>query len=899
MVVVVVVAWLLVSEMIVIDPKLQTNSGNLASWIVRGLLLALLSTALVLASNYLVTSFERSLSSLQKQTEHLSSLQEITLDILAHKQMGELLNSLTEKAADLVNADGGIFFLVDQSGEILTMMGRVGKEQDKLKRELGRGEGIAGKVLESGTPLIVPDYSQWQDREEDKANLWGSIMQVPVYLDKRVIGVLGCYTLAGNLRNFNQDDISVIKGLARQAAIAIENINLINAAKQAEARLETVVQAAPNAIISANRQQEITMFNKAAEEMFGYSVSEVIGQNINLLIPERYHHSHFKYVDEFASKSPSTNAMLISRELVGQRSNGEEFPVEVSVSRINDNKKMIMTVIMQDITLRKQIEDALRNSERRARILLNLSKDLEISKSYEEVLQASLKIIEDVLGYQNVWFYLYSSNREGADLVGAAGWKADQIKKDAPFLKIKGDAFLEEIAKGDMPIVIEDARIDPRTNKDAVAYFENRSLVHVPTNLHDRHLGVIGMGSFGDEKIYAPSPIELAFLSAMASHIAISIDRITQTYERVRAEAEIIRNNQNQKIINTLLQSGLKNIPLYQKLEHALDVILSTPWLSVLPRGAIFLADENNSDLKMVAQRNLSEDLQTACAIVKSGLCLCGRAGEKKETLFSTSKDLEHETHTDGEEPHSHYNVPIILGDKLQGLFVLYLSAEHLRNEKEVEFLTAVANTLAGLIDRAKAQERIKRINAELVLAYDLTLEGWAKALDLRDKETGDHTIRVAELTVDLARAMGVSDDELTHIWRGALLHDIGKMSIPDTTLKKTDTLSPKEWEIMRKHPQNAYDMLSSIPYLERALDIPYCHHEKWDGSGYPRGLKGEEIPLSARIFSVVDVWDALRSDRPYRSAWDERKVIGYIRERAGIEFDSQIVDAFFKMIAK
>ena len=159
--------------------------------------------------------------------------------------------------------------------------------------------------------------------------------------------------------------------------------------------------------------------------------------------------------------------------------------------------------------------------------------------------------------------------------------------------------------------------------------------------------------------------------------------------------------------------------------------------------------------------------------------------------------------------------------------------------------------------------------------------------------------MRVAEITVALARAIGLPESELAHIWRGALLHDIGKMSIPDATLKKEGSLNKEEWKIMRQHPQNAYDMLSSIPYLKQALDIPYCHHEKWDGSGYPHGLKGEEIPLSARMFSVVDVWDALRSDRPYRSAWDERKVVGYIRERAGIEFDAQIVDAFFKLIAQ
>jgi PAS domain S-box-containing protein/putative nucleotidyltransferase with HDIG domain len=894
-----VLAFLLISGRYVIPPELLTNSTSLLSWLGQGLNFILLSAMVLFSISNLVRRLERSISSSKKKTEHLSLLQNVTLDILAHKKMGELLDSLTEKAADLVNADGGVFFLVDQGGEILTMMGKGGKKEDQLKRELRQGQGIAGRVLEMGTPLVLPDYSQWQERDEDEVSLWGSIMQVPVYLGEKVIGVLGCYTLAGNLRDFNKDDLSMIEGLASQAAIAIENIKLIDAAQQAEARLDTVVQAAPSAIISVDHDQNILMFNKAAEKIFGYTADEVVGKNVSVLIPERFHHSHADYVDEFTKKPSNENAMLISRELLGQRSNGEEFPVEVSVSQVVSHGAIILTVIIQDITLRKKTQDALRNSERRAKILLNLSKSLEISKTYEEILEASLKIIEDFFGYRNIWFYLYSNNRDRAELIGAAGWKAEQIRKDAPILQIRGDAFLEEIAEGHAPIVIEDARTDPRTNKDAVAHFENRTLVHVPTYLLDRHLGAIGMGSFGNEDLYVPTPSELDFLSAMASHIAISIDRITQTDQRARAEAEIIRSNQNQTIINTLLQLALQDISLTEKLEQALEIILSTPWFSILPKGAIFLADKEDDTLKMIVHSNLDQGLQIACAIVKPGICLCGKAAADQELLFSASGSPHHKAHVGESEEHSHYNVPISLGKRLLGIFVLYLPKEHSSDKKEIEFLRTVANTLAGLIDRAKAQEKIKSMNADLILAYDSTLEGWAKALDLRDKETGDHTLRVAELTVNLARSMGTPNENLLHIWRGALLHDIGKMSIPDTTLKKADSLTTEEWETMRQHPQNAYDMLSSIPYLEKALDIPYCHHEKWDGSGYPRGLKGEDIPFAARIFSVVDVWDALRSDRPYRLAWEDEKVVRYIRERAGVEFDPQVVDAFFALVGK
>ncbi len=185
----------------------------------------------------------------------------------------------------------------------------------------------------------------------------------------------------------------------------------------------------------------------------------------------------------------------------------------------------------------------------------------------------------------------------------------------------------------------------------------------------------------------------------------------------------------------------------------------------------------------------------------------------------------------------------------------------------------------------------------EIVEAYDATIEGWSMALELRDQETEGHTLRVAEMAVQMAEALEIGDDELVHIRRGALLHDIGKIGIPDSILLKPGKLTDEEWEIMKQHPVFAYNMLSGIAYLEPALDIPYCHHERWDGTGYPQGLKGEEIPLAARIFAVIDVWDALLSDRPYRDAWPEDKVRDYIRAQSGTHFDPAVVDAFFDLI--
>jgi len=196
-----------------------------------------------------------------------------------------------------------------------------------------------------------------------------------------------------------------------------------------------------------------------------------------------------------------------------------------------------------------------------------------------------------------------------------------------------------------------------------------------------------------------------------------------------------------------------------------------------------------------------------------------------------------------------------------------------------------------------KERTDLTNANNQLLSAYEATIEGWSHAMDLRDKETEGHSRRVTELTLQLAREFGMGDDELLHIRRGALVHDMGKLGVPDSVLHKPSSLTEEEWAAMRKHPQLAYDMLYSIEYLRPALDIPYCHHEKWDGSGYPRGLKNTEIPLSARIFAIVDVWDALTSDRPYRSAWARTEALSYIQEQSSKHFDPQVVYKFLKMI--
>ncbi len=199
--------------------------------------------------------------------------------------------------------------------------------------------------------------------------------------------------------------------------------------------------------------------------------------------------------------------------------------------------------------------------------------------------------------------------------------------------------------------------------------------------------------------------------------------------------------------------------------------------------------------------------------------------------------------------------------------------------------------------ERKQAQVALQRAHLDLQEAYDKTIEGWVMALDLRDRETEGHTQRVTEMTVRLARILECTDEEVVHIRRGALLHDMGKMGIPDEILQKPGPLTEDEWTVMRRHPQYAYQMLAPISYLNQALIIPYYHHERWDGSGYPHGLKGEEIPLFARLFAVVDVWDALSSNRPYRKAWYPKAVVDYLKQKAGRLYDPYIIERFLTLI--
>ena len=376
--------------------------------------------------------------------------------------------------------------------------------------------------------------------------------------------------------------------------------------------------------------------------------------------------------------------------------------------------------------------------------------------------------------------------------------------------------------------------------------------------------------------------------------------------------AEIAGNAIHRTQLHEQTEQSLQRLSALRAIDHAItssmDVKLS---LNILVEHArsqlnvdavtVLTLDTNGQMLEYCVGRGFETKFALKTRL-RLGEGYAGMAALERRTIFAP--DLSVTGITTGrvelstsELFRAYYVIPLITKGHVKGVLEVFHRTPLQPEPDWVNFLEALAGQAAIAIENSELFENLQRSNHEMVMAYDATIEGWSRALDLRDRETEGHTQRVTDMTIQLARAVGIPQSEMIHIHRGALLHDIGKMGVPDNILLKPGPLTEDEWVAMRKHPMYAYEMLSPIHYLRPALDIPFCHHEHMDGSGYPRGLKGEDIPLAARIFSVVDVWDALRSDRPYRTAWPDNKVKDYINGLSGVQFDEQIVNVFMGLI--
>jgi HD-GYP domain-containing protein (c-di-GMP phosphodiesterase class II) len=521
--------------------------------------------------------------------------------------------------------------------------------------------------------------------------------------------------------------------------------------------------------------------------------------------------------------------------------------------------------------------------------LADISLTLRSALTLDQMLPGLLEKTSSLLGAE--FGNVYLIERETGDLV-AWGWYPPTPETIGIRLH-KGEGISGHVAASGEMYLTENLQDDPWL----VVLPEEADLVNkiqcglsLPLRTNQQTVGVINFGSSGSH-ILKPDKLQLA--KAIAEMAANAIWRAT-LFEETQQRFEHL-------LALRMIDRAITSSP---ELSLLLDILLDQVILQLhVDAATVLLISPHTRTLDFASQRGFHTDtLQSTHLSLGEGHA--GRAAQEQRIiqirdLTQHYGDFSRAVLLADEEFQAYFAVPLIAKGQIKGVLEIFHRSPLDPDREWMGFLDAIATQAAIAIDNARLFENLQTANIDLVKAYDATIEGWSRALDLRDKETEGHSQRVAEMTVRLAREMGVKDEELVHIQRGSLLHDIGKMGIPDSILLKPASLTEDEWRIMCQHPLYAYQLLSPIAYLRPALDIPYCHHEKWDGSGYPRGLKGEQIPLAARIFAIVDVWDALSSERPYREAWDKGKILDYIAKQSGLHFDPQVVEVFFRLLRR
>ena len=663
-----------------------------------------------------------------------------------------------------------------------------------------------------------------------------------------------------------------------------------NAQIQSEGKFQSLVEQSSDGIIIINEKGEIIEWNHGQEEITGLTKEKVLGC---LLWDIQY-----KIVDE-RSKTKALLAKFkktILKYLVPQKitlasekyettiihANGKIRYIQIEIFQFSTGSSFFAGIISHDLTEQKQ-------REREMKAIIAVSAALRVASSLEEMLPILLDKTLEVMNLTVGAIWLFDPAFNELKIVVSRGWNENgeyTIPPEKPNEGINGFVF----SSGE-PYISREIKLDERLPKNVRKWAPSGiGGVTVPIKIGDQVIGTFNVNVLLPREI---SSNEVSLLTTVSEIAGNAINR-THLYERT------LRDAQQLSALHSIDVSINMNDDLGTTLNILLDKVIG---LLNVSAADFLLLNPYNLTLEYSAGKGFRSNAITNSRL-QLGEGFAGRAAQQRHTiqvadLRQTGSDYGRKDLLVGEEFVAYFGVPLITKNKVIGVLDIFNRSLLNPDQSWLDFMEALASQAAIAIGSATLFDDLQHSNSDLLQAYDKTIEGWSRALDLRDHETEGHTQRVTDLTTRLARNYGLKDADIAQIQRGALLHDMGKMGIPDSILLKPGPLTDDEWVIMKQHPRIAFDMLSPIDFLHLALDIPYCHHEKWDGSGYPRGLKGTQIPIAARLFAVVDVWDALRSDRPYRKAWEKEKVLDYIKSLSGKQFDPKVEKLFIQMIEK
>jgi PAS domain S-box-containing protein/putative nucleotidyltransferase with HDIG domain len=727
---------------------------------------------------------------------------------------------------------------IENSSDIITVLdagGVIQYESPSVKRSLGYApEELLGKIA---FDFIHPDD---QDRivstfAENIQNL-----DAAVSAEYRFRHRDGSWRILEGIGQAYVDEHDELVALVHSRDTT-ERKKAEEALRDGEIRYRTLMEKSLEAIYLYELESKRVMTaNPAFLELLGYSAEEAG----TLTLYDIVQHDR-NSIDAFLEQIQVEGATAMGERL-WRRKDGTTVPVEVTANKIQQGDTDIIFVVGRDVTERKQAEKALREKEH---LLSEAQRIGHIGSWSYDIPGDTMKFSDEMYRLLDVQPEEFHHNR------------ADFLALVYPSDRPAAARWMESLEEGTQ-------------TKDL-----NFRLFHKNGEL--RYLHCTGAVEFD-------------------SHCKPSrfIGTVQDVTDRRTAEIQI---DQQIKRLTALSEIDHAIISSFDQ-RYTLRVILSH-MISQLQVDAadILLVDPEGRLLKYAAGQGFRTKLaETAGVLIGEGHA--GRVAKERRMiripdLREVTNLLEFQAFVMAEGFVGYIAVPLVVKGNVKGVLEVYQRSVLQPYREWLEFFNTLAGQTAIAIENTSLFENLQATNRELVQAYDATIEGWSRAMDLRDRETEGHTERVTKLTLELARALRVDESRLVHIRRGALLHDIGKLGVPDHILFKPGELTVEERAMIEQHVDFAYEMLAPIPYLKPALSIPYFHHEKWDGTGYPLGLKGEQIPLEARIFSLADVWDALCSDRPYRKAWSRQQTIEYIQSQSGIHFDPKVVECFLKLI--
>ncbi len=863
-----------------------------------------------------------------RAAERSSVLHRLSQDVILATQDPEKTYLAIHKAArELMECDAFIIAMRNESvGENDILYITEGNERYEPRR-LKSGVGISGKVIDSGKTLMIKDVSQagGVNVHFGSGNKVQSVLAAPLRIRDKVIGMIAAESYLVNA--YTDEERILLEMLASHAATALESARLYRETQRRLLELESLVKASrvlsqtmeleqllqgildsareaiPEAekgsilLLNAKEQLQIRATSGYSDERVlgavfssgkGYA-AQVVANRRAVMVPD------VNPIDEDSQASEIPEIQNIKSAIVAPLLSKEQAIGCISLDNASrpsafkeDDLRLLVTLAAPAALA---IENARLFSEIRHRlnelVAVNLmSSALRSAQTLDELLPTLVDEMLDILELQAGAIWLLDQNSGKFYQAEARGWFTQLHTRQLE----SGEGIVGYTYQMGETYSLGDFSTDPHLHPDNLPHTPpGWAGVCIPIRSAEESVGVLVAATHLPRHL---NDDDIRLLTTFADMAGSAIHRMS-LYQRV--ERQVKRLVALRDVDTAITSSFDLRVTLTILIDNAVSHL-------EVDAAAVLLFNPNSQTLTYAAGRGFHTSGITR-SMTRIGDGLAGKCALDRKLIsepdLNSSPLLKRMDLLAGENFVSYFGVPLIAKGQIKGVLEVYHRSPLNPSPGWLDFFQTLAGQAAIAIDNTQMFDKLQRSNQELIMAYDTTLEGWSKALELRDRETEGHSQRVTEMTIQMARRMGIQAANLVHVRRGVLLHDIGKMGIPDHILRKTGELTESEWESMRQHPQLAYDLLYPITYLRPALDIPYCHHERWDGTGYPRGMKGDEIPLAARIFSVVDVWDALCNDRPYRKAWEKDKIIAYIREQSGKRFDPTIVDVFLEMITR